>query len=143
MKPSLAHRLVGFCAFSTLTIAAFSLKIVWWELSLPPTQRSQGIPMTVVLAIVAAATTVGSWKEKPWGYILAILLCARENIVAVQFYYSQPAGFNFRDIFAVALSGIPLAGGMIAAIVLLVDRYSKKEPNQPPEPTAPSGRGSS
>ena len=44
----------------------------------------------IVLTVAAAVATVGSWKEKRWGYILAVLLCARENIVAVRSFYSQP-----------------------------------------------------
>lgn len=124
MKPALIHRLVGFCVFSTVMIAAFNLKIVWWQLGLATVQRSAGIPANAILAIAAAAASIGSWREKSWGYILAILLCARENISAFQAFSTQPAHFRVGDFFGLALSGVPVALGMIAAIVLLLTRRS-------------------
>jgi len=137
----LAHRLVGVCVLSTLTMVAFDLKLVWWQLTLPAAQRSPAVPATVIFAIIATVATIGTWKEKPWGYILAILLCARENIVAVRSFYSYPAQFRPGDIFGLALSGVPVAVGMIAALVLLVHHYSKiPAPNGSSQPTAASRR---
>jgi hypothetical protein len=93
------------------------------------------MPVMLVIAVLAIISSIGSWREKPWGYFLAILLCAGENVMAVKGFYSQPANFRFGDIFGLALSGVPLAGGTIAAFLLLFAHYGKK-PGRAPEPTS-------
>src|SRR5215213_6817108 len=116
MKPAHANRLVGICVCSTLTIVFFDLKMIWLQMGLPGAQRLPGLPATILVAALAGLATVGTWRERPWGFLLTILLCARENIAAVRSFYSYPANFRTGDIFAQVLSGIPVALGMIAAL---------------------------
>lgn len=101
--------------------------MIWWNLRLPVPQRSHAVAGMVLVAVLALAATVGSWRQKRWGYALAIPLCARENIMAVHSYYSQPVAFRFDDILGIALAGIPVGVGMIAAIVLLLAPREKVE----------------
>ena len=83
MKPALIHRLVGFCVFSTVMIAAFNLKIVWWQLGLATVQRSAGIPANAILAIAAAAyPSVRSYYDQQRAPEVEIARAARVAVSA-------------------------------------------------------------
>jgi hypothetical protein len=123
MSLATKHRLIGLCVLAMITIAAFSVQMAVWRYTRFP--HLQGIPFGMPLgqALVAGIAGICTWKQKPVGYFLVLLVCALQNIGTAMTQYSQSGPFGYSDILDLCLAGLPLIAAMLAAIALLLQHY--------------------
>ena len=105
-------------------IAGYRFKTAWWLFSFSPQTPGGGIIVGVLIGAAAVAALVGSWRERPWGYVLVLLLATLENLLTIFEHFALEANPRIEDLLSIALSGLPLFAAILAAALLLQEHYT-------------------